>query len=109
MLEMLWRVQIGFGVPSRALERNSRKSSESVSGTFLEIFRNFLWSPGRTGAMAYCCNEGFIILMLCVVWLIYFVISLGVAAGAPILVLVGFACNEGFWKRDNMEHLRGTR
>ena len=31
----------GLGDPSRTLERNSRKSSESVSGVFPEFFRNF--------------------------------------------------------------------
>ena len=31
----------GLGHPSRALEGNSRKRSESVSGVFPEFFRNF--------------------------------------------------------------------
>ena len=33
----------GLGHPSRTLEGNSRKRSESVSGLFLEFFRNFFW------------------------------------------------------------------
>ena len=32
----------GLGHPSRTLEGNSRKRSESVSGVFLEFFQNFL-------------------------------------------------------------------
>ena len=40
----------GLGYPSRTLERNSRKSSESVSGEILEFL---LESPSRTWGMAY--------------------------------------------------------
>ena len=46
ILEMLWKPQmpriIGFNHPSRTLDGNSRKRSESVSGVFPEFFRNFL-------------------------------------------------------------------
>ena len=46
ILEMLGafkRLQLsGLGYPSRTLQGNSRKNSESVSGVFPEFFRNFL-------------------------------------------------------------------
>ena len=49
-----------FGDPSRTLEGNSRKRSESISWVFLEFFRNFFRrvpavpeSPSRTGGMAH--------------------------------------------------------
>ena len=54
ILEMLWKcLELkGLGDPGRTLEGKSRKSSESVSGVFPEIFRNFLESPSRTGGVA---------------------------------------------------------
>ena len=57
MLEMLWRLQmpwiIGCEVPSRTLEGNFRKNSESVFGSLSGIFPEFLpESPSRTGGKA---------------------------------------------------------
>ena len=40
----------GWGDPSRTLEGNSRKRSESVSGVFPEFLPE---SPSRTGGVAY--------------------------------------------------------
>ena len=41
---------IGFGDPSRTLDGNSRKRSESVSGVFPEFLPE---SPSRTGGVAH--------------------------------------------------------
>ena len=39
-----------WGIPARTLDGNSRKRSESVSGVFLESFRNFFWKvPAALG------------------------------------------------------------
>ena len=60
---MLWIV--GFGrVPSRTYEGNSRQSSESVSGVFLEFCRNFfrkvatvLGAGAWPGGLAKCSKS----------------------------------------------------
>ena len=59
ILEMLWKPQMpwGLGYPSRTLEGNSRKRSESVSGVFPEFFKEFLpENPSRTEGMAQLCS-----------------------------------------------------
>ena len=59
----VWKPQmpwiIGLGAPSRTLEGNFRKRSESVSGGLSGIFPEFLpESPSRTGGMAHYCESG---------------------------------------------------